>query len=167
MPATPISILPISDRPDLIPLITDWLWTAFWQDLGQDRAQTRDYVASGVSASGPPQTFVLLVDGSPVGTATLAVHDLAERPDLTPWLADVFVLPEARGFGYVGHLMDAVETACRDAGIATLWLYTHTAERIYAKRGWETVAYFERGGQTNALMRRDLLPEAECREAES
>jgi hypothetical protein len=47
-----------------------------------------------------PRTFILLADGEPVGTASLAAHDLDERPDLTPWLAGVFVDPHTRGQGY-------------------------------------------------------------------
>jgi hypothetical protein len=44
-------------------------------------------------------------------------HDLDERPDLTPWLAGVFVFPEARGRAHVVHLIQAVEAACRSAAI--------------------------------------------------
>jgi GNAT superfamily N-acetyltransferase len=87
--------------------------------------------------TGPTQTFILLIDGEPVGTASLVAHDLDERPDLTPWLAGVFVAPKYRGRGYVGRLIAAVEQAGRSASIPTLWLYTNTAERVYARAGWE------------------------------
>jgi GNAT superfamily N-acetyltransferase len=77
-----------------------------------------------------PRTFILLANSEPVGTASLAAHDLDERPDLTPWLAGVFVVPHARGRGYAAHLISAVEQEARIASISTLWLYTNTAERI-------------------------------------
>lgn len=151
-----IEVVSISDRPDLIPLVTDWLWECFWRKLGYRRSDAQDYVASGISRSGPPQTFVALAAGVPVGTATLAITDLDERPELTPWAADVFVPPEARGRGYAAHLIRAIEDACRDASIATLWLHTHTAERLYTRLGWKTVEYFDLHGERTALMRRDL-----------
>lgn len=156
MIAPKLRVAKIADRPDLIPVVAEWLWASFWQQLGYSYRETEDVVASGIARLGAPQTFVLLVNGDPVGTASLAAQDLDERADLTPWLADVFVVPEARGFGYVSHLITAVEEACRDAAIATLWLHTHTAERIYARLGWTTVEYFDRRGHRSALMQRQL-----------
>jgi hypothetical protein len=105
----------------------------------------------------PPQTFVLLVDDRPIGTASLVSHDLDERPNLTPWLAGVFVIPEARGRGHVIHLIQAVEVACRFAGCGAVWLHTANAERVYARAGWHTVEAIQRQGRRPVtLMRRDL-----------
>ena len=53
--------------------------------------------------------------------------------------------------------MSAVENVCLQRSIATLWLYTRTAERIYARCGWRTVETIPRKGRTYALMRRDLI----------
>lgn len=103
-----------------------------------------------------PQTFVLLVDDEPVGTASLTAQDLDERPDLTPWLAGVFVAPHARGHGYAPMLVAAVEEEARRQSISTLWLYTNTAERIYARVGWRTVEAVMHNDKPYALMRRDL-----------
>jgi hypothetical protein len=84
---------------------------------------------------GPPQTFVLLVNEQPVGTASLVAHDMDERPDLTPWLAGVFVIPEARGHRHPIRLVQSVEAACRSAGVGTVWPHTTNAERVYARVG--------------------------------
>ena len=85
---------------------------------------------------------------------------MKERPDLTPWMASVYVAPEARRRGHVIPLIHAVEAAATAAGILTIWLHTNSAARIYAKAGWRTVEVVQRdGGETPAtLMRRDLLP---------
>ena len=104
-----------------------------------------------------PRTFILLADGEPVGTASLVAHDLDERPDLTPWLAGVFVEPHARGQGYAGRLISAVEQEARGASLPTLWLYTNKAARIYARAGWRTVETVQHRSQPFALMKRDLL----------
>ena len=93
----------------------------------------------------------------PAGTATLATKDLAERPDLTPWLAGVFVIPEARGRGYVRRLLAAFDGACRAASIRTAWLYTNTAERVYLRGGWQVAETIHRQGKLpTTLMRRDF-----------
>ena len=150
------SIITTADRPDLISTVAIWLWHESWQRLGYSLAETEAELATYRAILGPPQTFVLLVDNQPVGTASLTAHDLDARPDLTPWLADVFVIPEARGRGYVRDLLLAFDNACVASGIATAWLYTNTAERIYAKAGWQAVDTIKRvGKQPVALMRRD------------
>jgi len=77
-------VVKIADRPDLIPVVAEWLWASFWQQLGYNYRETHDVIASGIARLGAPQTFVLLVDGDPVGTASLAAQDLDARPDLTP-----------------------------------------------------------------------------------
>lgn len=147
----------VADRPDLVPVVALWRWHEFGRPAGRTLAQTEARVAASVSLSGPPRTFVLLVDGEPVGTASLTATDLEERPDLTPWLASVFVAPEARGQGYAAHLVAAIEEACRAAAVPTLWLYTNGAERVYARIGWRTVEVVERDGKDPVtLMRRDL-----------
>ena len=163
MTATPVSLPPetratvtIIERPDLAGTVSDWLWHESWQRLGYTLEETVAELIASRTAVGPPQTFVLLVDGRPVGTARLTTLDLDERADLTPWLADVFVISEARGRGYVRDLLAAFDTACAAASISTAWLYTNTAERTYARAGWQVVETIERPGKLPVvLMRRD------------
>ncbi|MCW6507215.1 GNAT family N-acetyltransferase [Lichenifustis flavocetrariae] len=143
-------------RPDLAPLVADWLWQAFWRQEGASLEHVRALVAESISGCEIPQCFVLLVDGVPVGTASLIAQDLDSRPELTPWLASVFVTPEWRRRGYAARLVAAVEGAARAASVSTLWLYTSTAEPIYARAGWRTVERFDHLGHDTALMRRDL-----------
>ncbi len=150
------TIVTTADRPDLVAPVANWLWHESWRRLGYTLAEAEAELATYRAVLGPPQTFVLLADGQPVGTASVTSQDLDERPDLTPWLADVFVIPEARGRGYVRNLLLAFDNACVASGIATAWLYTNTAERIYAKAGWQAVETVERAGKLPVvLMRRD------------
>lgn len=138
-------------------MVAGWLWREFLQADGYTLEQVVDIVAGAVAHSGPPQCFVLLADGKPIGTASLAIKDLDERPDLTPWLAGVFVVPEERGQDHVVRLIDAVEAACRSATIGELWLYTNTAERVSARAGWRIFEIVQRRNKRPVtLMRRDL-----------
>lgn len=153
-----IAIVSTSERPDLVAVTARWRWQAFSRDTGRPLADVLA-VANRTAAMRCliPRTLVLLVDGEPVGTASLTAQDLEERPDLTPWLAGVFVVPHARGQGHAGRLVAAVEQAAKSGSIPTLWLYTNTAERIYARAGWRTVETVQHNGAAVALMRRDLI----------
>jgi GNAT superfamily N-acetyltransferase len=152
----PAVIVRTADRPDLVPVVARWLWEEFSRQSGRPLEHVHERIAASTAGSGPPQTFVLLIDDEPVGTASLVGHDLDTRPDLTPWLAGVFVVPEARGCGHAARLIKTVEAAGRAAAIRSLWLYTHAAERIYARANWHTVEYFDHRGRICALMRREL-----------
>jgi len=150
------SIVSTIDRPDLVEVTVRWRW----EEWSRGKEPFEDALSRAQRATEArlkiPQTFVLLDDTEPVGTASLTEHDLDERPDLTPWLAGVFVAPHARGRGHAAKLVAAVEEEARRQSIATLWLYTRTAERIYARVGWQTVETFLHNGNPYALMRRDL-----------
>lgn len=152
-----LTIVRITERPDLLPLVARWLWQAFGRSEGGTLAESEARVAACTAETGPGQSFVLLRDGEPIGTAGFVAHDLDARPDLTPWLAGVYVVPQARGQGHVRVLIPAVEAAARSAGADTLWLYTSKAERIYARAGWTTAERFEASeGSFAVIMRRDL-----------
>jgi N-acetylglutamate synthase-like GNAT family acetyltransferase len=155
---TALSITTIRQRPDLLPLVAKWLWREFWNSDGYSLQQTQAIYAECVAKTGAPQTFVLLEDELPVGTATLAREDLDERPDLTPWLAGVFIVPDRRGRGYVNHLLSEFERACRTASIDVAWLYTTTADRVYAQAGWETVEVIKRPGKLPITLMRRAIP---------
>ena len=160
VPTARLALATVARRPDLLPTIADWLWREWWQRQGCSLEQTQAIYAECRAEVGAPQTFVLLADGTPVGTATLARKDLAERPNPSPWLAGVFVVPEARGRGYVTHLLTAFDKACRAATIETAWLYTNTAERVYLRSGWHFAEIVQRQGKRpTTLMRRDFTGE--------
>jgi GNAT superfamily N-acetyltransferase len=150
-------IVTTAERPDLAPLTAHWRWEAFSRDSGtsfDDVLADAQQTAAVVQLM--PRTFVLLIDGEPVGTASLVTHDLAERPDLSPWLAGMFVPSHVRGRGYAAQLVTAVEQAAAAAAIPTLWLYTGRAARIYARAGWDTVEDIQHNGKPFVLMRRRL-----------
>jgi GNAT superfamily N-acetyltransferase len=153
----PTTIVSTSDCPDLAPVTARWRWEAFLQHKPFEQV-LEDAIRTAAARLPIPRTLVLLADGEPVGTASLTAHDLDERPDLTPWLAGMFVAPHARRYGYASMLITAIEQAASAAGIATLWLYTGAAERLYASAGWQTVETIERNGRPFALMRRHLPP---------
>ncbi len=152
-----VQVVTIAERPDLAPVVGEWLWQAFWRKDGTELAAVVEWVMTPPAPPGPPQCFVALVDGVPCATASFTASDLDERPDLTPWLAGVFVRPEYRGQGLARQLVGLVEAACRDMGASPLWLYTTRAEGLYQKIGWTRVEVLPRVGKMDAIiMRRDF-----------
>jgi GNAT superfamily N-acetyltransferase len=149
------SIEAVSERPDLASLVAEWRVAAFFDYPG-------GYTVAEMTAlilerrPGPRDAFVLFESGVPVGTAALIGSDLETRPDLTPWFAALFVLPSFRGRGYATALIRHVEAFATSAGVPILWLYTASAEALYARLGWERVGVEEERGDPVVLMRRNL-----------
>ena len=144
-------------RPELAEMTGRWRWEAFFRKHGRSLESVLDgerEVAREDSAL--PRVLVLLVNGQPVGMATLAVQDLDDRPDLGPWLAGVYVVPESRGQRHATRLVQAIEGSARAAAFTQLWLYTRTAESLYRRCGWQIAERFQKDGGSYALMRRDL-----------
>jgi GNAT superfamily N-acetyltransferase len=147
-------IAAIADRPELAPVVATWLVAAF----GYPGGWTLEQMTARILAPprGPEATFVLFDQDKPVGTASLAYDDLPARPDLTPWLAGVFVEPACRGLGYATALVRRVEAFAAAAAVPTLWLYTATAAPLYARLGWQRVGVEKDRGQAVVLMVRHL-----------
>jgi GNAT superfamily N-acetyltransferase len=151
-----LSLTTIAERPDLAAPVARWLWEEWGRRKGRPFERTHGMIAARTARCGLEQCFVALQDGAPVGTASLAAEDADSRPDLSPWLASVFVAPAARGRGYGRLLVTAVECAARSSGFGTLWLFTDGAAGLYAALGWRDAGTVEDHGRTYTLMRRDL-----------
>jgi N-acetylglutamate synthase-like GNAT family acetyltransferase len=65
--------------------------------------------------------------------------DHADRRDLTPWLASVFVAPPWRRRGIASALVAAVQATAREAGVAALYLYTPDQANLYARLGFQRI----------------------------
>ena len=151
-----IDIVHIADRPDLAALAAGWMWGEWGQAEGRTPEQLTAWLAGHTARAGVNQAFVLLDGGIPAGTATLEADDLDPRPDLTPWLANVFVDPAFRSRGHAVRLVRHVEQAARRSGIGRLYLHTATAAGLYARLGWATIGQAVHHGHEVTIMARDL-----------
>ena len=83
-----------------------------------------------------PQTFVAVEAGQALGMYQLSmIDDLYSRPDLYPWLIDVYVDEPFRGRGVCAALLQTVPQNARAAGLTELYLYT-THMGLYERFGW-------------------------------
>jgi GNAT superfamily N-acetyltransferase len=147
-------ILPLPETPH-VPTVARWLHGAWWAAGGSTLDATEAFLRS---ATGPaaPCCYVAEADGVPLGTATFDTDDLPARPDLSPWLASVWVRPEARGQGVATALIRRVEDQARAMGHARIWLFTSDAAGLYAARGWARAGTEEWRGHPVVLMAKDL-----------
>ncbi len=131
----------IADHPDLIGTVARWQWEE-WGHLDPD-----DSLAARIASIGGqtatvhiPTTSIALDGDEPLGTASLTTHDMASHPELSPWLASVYVTPTARGRGVASALVRHVVGLAAAMGVARLYLYTESAQGLYERLGWHVIA---------------------------
>lgn len=133
-------IVDLSTAPQHIPQLAAWHHQQ-WSYLNPDKTveQRIEEFRDHVRETAVPRTFVA-IDGEVLGSASLVADDMDTHPELTAWLASVFVNPRYRKRGVGAALVRRVMTEAEQAGIATLSLFTPDQEHFYRQLGWHTIA---------------------------
>ncbi|MFK0089709.1 GNAT family N-acetyltransferase [Pseudomonas sp. NPDC090755] len=137
-------------------VMAEWLYRAFSYEFAQQSLSSWQQEFADGQRDGRWKCLIAMEGGQLLGGATLASDDLSDRPDLGPWLACVFIRPEARRRGLAAQLIDGICDHARDAGFTTLYLHTHNQSAYYSRLGWEVLERFEAWGKEQYLMSRRL-----------
>jgi GNAT superfamily N-acetyltransferase len=156
--AARLTIVPLADRPELIPVVGRWHWDAWGHEdpIGSVETWT-DGLRKRSGREAIPISWVALVDETPVGSVALVEHDMLTRRDFTPWLSGLFVLPEYRRAGIGRALIRHCEETASALGVRRLYLYTTTAETLYAQLGWRPLTRERYGSEEVLIMAKDLV----------
>jgi predicted N-acetyltransferase YhbS len=138
----------------LIPEIAHWQFDAWGPLTG---AQTyegyTELLETAAAYRDLPSSLVALLGGVFVGSVNLVACDMPLRRSLTPWLAQLFVLPSFRCRGVGRRLVQAAQDRAKALGYTRLYLFTSgSLPGYYEQLGWvvhERVKYF---GQTRTVM---------------
>ena len=83
--------------------------------------------------------LVAFEDDELVGTVCLKTHDMDNKPDLSPWLAGLYVKESWRKKGVGSTLVKAIEQKAVELGINHLFLYTPESANFYSNLGWSVI----------------------------
>ena len=155
-----VTIVPISNRRDLWDEAARWSVEAWHHEFPDDTVQTYlDQYAMTQDPQGRLIEVYAAVDrrGSLRGLATLVDDDdLPDAREPGPWLAAVFVHPDARRSGIGSRLVDHVTTRAATLGHETLYLYTEHSVDWYRSKGWTIVRDTTLNGLPHVVMSRRL-----------
>ena len=145
-----IAIDYLANCPELIGEVARLSWKE-WQEIYQQREQTLEHCLKNyqerMNTDRLPLTLVALLDAKLIGMVSLKFHDMDTRPELDPWLGGLLVLPEWRNRGVGTMLMHRATEEARRLNVPRLYLWTHSAEGLYQKLGWQVVErtnYFDK-----------------------
>ena len=136
--------------------MAEWVYHEFSYEFADQTLDEWQRSFAAGQSDGSWTSLIATENGHLLGGATLAVSDLPERPDLGPWLACVFVTPQARRTGVAAKLIAGVCDRAKSEGVRTLYLHTHSQADYYSTLGWEVMETFEAWDKKQYLMTRRL-----------
>lgn len=121
--------------------VAEWSYLWWGKAQGKSEEEVRLFLENSLMTERLPQTFVAVSDAEALGMYQLSMHDdLFSRPDIYPWLINVYVDETARGRGVCAEMMKTVAENAREAELSELYLYTKHVG-LYEKYGWEFIEY--------------------------
>jgi GNAT superfamily N-acetyltransferase len=92
-----------------------------------------------------------------LGSVNLLANEMTIRPELSPWLAQLFVVDAERGSGVGSALIRSVIDHAKNLGFRRIYLYTSgTLPNYYVSRAWRRIEEVEYLGKTRTIMAFDL-----------
>ena len=112
-------------------------------------------------ADGLPTTLLALEGQELLGSVSLVFEDAPELQEHgSPWLASLYVKPQARGRGIGAQLARAAVARAAQEGVDELFLFTPEHRDFYARLGWRPLARTALKGTPVDLM--CLVPRAQA-----
>jgi GNAT superfamily N-acetyltransferase len=121
--------------------VAERIWRAFWRHKGRPLQSLRDGMENFLEpARRIPFALVAEHDGTFCGNVLVIESDEPARPDLTPWVAALWVDDAMRRQGVAAALLEEAIERSAALGVERLYLSSRPALRdFYTKLGWRAI----------------------------
>lgn len=144
--------------------ITNWMYNWWGEIDGYSKDAVRCFMKHSMEDNRLPETYGLFLDNEIIGIYQFAYNDLNVRPDIYPWLANVYIDENYRGKGYGRKLLESVfDNAKKTIAFDEIFLYTKH-KGLYEKFGWtfiEEIETFKKEQRIERLYQLDLRNKSE------
>jgi N-acetylglutamate synthase-like GNAT family acetyltransferase len=154
-------VVALAEHPHHWQTAAEWSYEAWQHDFPSDTVQT--YLDQYALAQSKPEqlleVFAAVTDKDQLLGVSTLVHDdeLPDAPEPGPWLAAVFVTPDARKLGVGSALVQQVVNRARELDYPKIYLYTEHQENWYASTGWVKIRDIIFLGLHHTVMHLDLV----------
>ena len=157
--AMPFIISDLRQCPEFFDTVADRIWQAWWRVDGHPLGYISGRLRENMNAT--PVPFVLVAhDGkSFLGTASVIASDLSERPQLTSWVAAVWVEAHARRRGVGGALVNRATRDCFALGGGRAYLCARPQRTAFYERLGSSSIERDVGPHHLSVFIRDVNPE--------
>jgi GNAT superfamily N-acetyltransferase len=152
-----VEIVPLADKKEFIAELAE-LHHLEWMHLNpsltlEGRAEK---IAEAAEREGIPSVFIAVSGSQLVGSAAIVQNDMDTMPDLSPWLAAVYVKEAFRHQGIATELIARCEVEAARSNANAWYLYTEFASKLYEKLGWCHLERCEYKGLTVDVMYKQI-----------
>ncbi len=130
----------LTAHPQYISTLAAWHQTQ-WGHLnpGSTAQERADRLRQHTGQPGIPTTLIAREGDVLLGSVSLVKNDLTTHPQLTPFLASVYVAPAHRRRGIASALVRHMVDEVRQLGVPRLYLITPDQQPLYARLGWSAL----------------------------
>jgi len=154
-----MEIIPLADKKEFVLELAE-LHHREWGHLSPSLTLEKraDAIAGAAGLEGIPSFFITISEGQLIGSAAVVEKDMATKPDLTPWLAAVYVKEDFRNQGVATNMISRCEREVVRSEKNIWYLYTEFATELYEKLGWRPMERCEYKG---------IMVDVMCKQIES
>jgi len=132
----------LRQRPEFFDAVADRIWQEWWKPHGRPLDHISDRLRENMNAEPIPLALVAHDGDRFLGTASVIASDLDERPQFSPWVAAVWVEPEARGHGIGAALVGHATEATFSLGVRRVYLCARPERsNFYQRLGWTQIEW--------------------------
>lgn len=125
---------------DILNTITTWMYNWWGIKGGYSFEAVKCFMQHSLQKDRLPKTYGLFLNDTIIGMFQLTYEDLAVRPDIYPWLANVYIDEKYRKMGYSKNLLEGVKNIAQSSlEFNELFLYTKHIG-LYEKFGWKYIS---------------------------
>jgi len=126
-------------------IVANRIWEAWWKQEGHSAESVAVGLAEIVAATDFPFALVAHQNGEYLGHILGIASDLSSRPDLSPWLAALWVDPTHRRKSVALKLLNAAQEQLSKIGHSKIYLCAIEEKRsYYSMRGWVLIDHEEK-----------------------
>ena len=147
----------LADHRDVIATLARWSFEE-WSYLHPERtlSDVERLISEGSNKEQIPTSLVAIDKGKVIGMIALKTSDFKARPNLSPWLAGLYVDKLQRRKGVGTKLVHEIEKLAARLGASKLYLVTDDAEKFYSKLGWSVQERTVWQGLSVTVMEKDI-----------
>ena len=135
-----IEISDLQNLPKLKPEVARRMWKAWWEPYGNSFQNVLDHINEIPATRGIPFGLLAHENENYVGSVLGIASDLEARPNLTPWVAALWVDPQFRKQGIATSLMKATLAEIFALGHSKTYLCATAEKRgSYQRFGWHLI----------------------------
>ena len=134
-------IIPLSQRPDMVEAVAQWIHDEWAWFSGRSRAETVERFTGETADQELPHTVIAIDADIPLGAATLRERDSYDwLPNRGPWICNVYVTAEARGRSVALKLCSALINYAKKIDAKEVYLSTEMGkDSLYHRLGFQEI----------------------------